>query len=170
MRKYSTGATRNDDSCKNDYEGFISPLFIEAYGNYMHKHRKQADGKLRDSDNWQKGIPQDDYMKSLLRHTLDLWLLHRGYVRYDRDDGHRLTKIELLCAIFFNAQGYAYEELKKKEKPIDDILPKRITPTHLVTWAKEIDEERGYESILTKTLRHIAKKLKETKNTNEKNS
>ena len=114
MREFKTGATRNSAENKNDYEGFLSPLFIEAFGDYMTKHRKQADGKLRDSDNWQKGIPLWSYMKSLLRHTLDLWLLHRGFRRFDRDDGHELTKIEMLCAIFFNAQGYAHELLKRE--------------------------------------------------------
>jgi len=116
MRTFKSGATRNDDTNKPDYEGYINPLFIEAFGEYMLKHQFQADGKKRDSDNWQKGMSFATYMKSLLRHVLDLWLLHRGYEKFDIDDGHKLTKIELLCAIFFNAQGYAHELLKIKYK------------------------------------------------------
>lgn len=107
MRHFNTGATRDSDEAKNDYEGFFSPIVIEAFGDYMTVHRKQADGKLRDSDNWQKGIPQDAYMKSLWRHFLDLWKLHRGY------KSGKITKTEACCAILFNVQGYLYEELKK---------------------------------------------------------
>jgi len=124
MREFKTGATRDDDSYKNDYEGFLSPLFLEAFGNYMTKHRKQADGKLRDSDNWQKGIPLSAYIKSLWRHFLDLWFLHRGYKRFDIKDGHKITKIEALCAIFFNTQGYAHELLKEENKKTNNIKEK----------------------------------------------
>ena len=77
MRYFETGATRNTDATSHDFEGFISPLVISRFGEYMHSHRQQADGKLRDSDNWQKGIPQDSYMKSGWRHFLDWWMGHR---------------------------------------------------------------------------------------------
>lgn len=112
MRQFSTGATRNSDVGKNDYEGFYHPLVIEAFGDYMTKHRKQADGKLRDSDNWQKGIPKDAYMKSLWRHFLDMWFIHRGYERFDSITGEKLTMKEVICAIIFNVQGYLFELLK----------------------------------------------------------
>jgi hypothetical protein len=116
MREFSTGATRNSDTGKNDYEGFLSPLVLEEFGNYMTIHRKQADGKLRDSDNWQKGIPQDAYIKSLWRHFHDLWCLHRGYIRTDKLTGNKISKKEALCAILFNVQGYLFEELRKENK------------------------------------------------------
>ena len=115
MREFTTGATRNVDTGKNDYEGFLSAPVVEAFGNYMTSHRKQADGKLRDSDNWQKGIPKDAYIKSLWRHFLDAWFLHRGYKRIDKQTGEELTMKEVLCAILFNVQGYLYEILKEKE-------------------------------------------------------
>lgn len=73
MRQFDTGATRDVDTGKPDYEAFISPRVIEAYGAYMHFNRMQADGKLRAGDNWQKGIPSDAYMKSGWRHFFDLW-------------------------------------------------------------------------------------------------
>jgi len=110
MRKFETGATRDDDLDKYDYEGFYSPLVVERFGEYMHEHRLQTDGGLRDSDNWQKGIPKDQYMKSELRHVLDLWLHHRGFSKKAVEQD--LEKI--LCAIIFNAQGYLYELLKEK--------------------------------------------------------
>lgn len=107
MRKFETGATRNVDTNKFDYEGFISPNVLQRFAEYMHVNRLQSDGTLRDSDNWQKGIPQDEYMKSMFRHFMTLWLAHRGNPT-DED-------IETsLCALFFNVQGYLHEELKKK--------------------------------------------------------
>jgi len=115
MRTFSSGATRNSEEGKADYEGFYDPLVIEAFGNYMTKHRKQADGKLRDSDNWKKGIPKTAYMKSLLRHVLDVWAIHRGYKRIDKRTGEEISMIEALCAILFNTQGYLFEILKEKE-------------------------------------------------------
>ena len=78
MREFDTGATRDNDTDKPDYEGFLSPLVLEAYAQYMHKNRVQADGATRDSDNWQKGIPRDQYMKSAFRHFMDLWRAHRS--------------------------------------------------------------------------------------------
>lgn len=118
MRVFNTGATRDDDETKNDYEGFLSPLVIEAFGNYMTMHRKQADGKLRDSDNWQKGIPQDVYMKSMWRHFLDVWKVHRGHTI--NKDGHVWDKIECLNALLFNVMGMLHEELKQQEEKHDE--------------------------------------------------
>ncbi|HUW10156.1 MAG TPA: hypothetical protein VM537_10530 [Anaerolineae bacterium] len=104
MREFETGATRDSEDGKHDYEGFLSPLVIERFGQYMHKHRKQADGELRDSDNWQKGIPQDAYIKSAWRHFLDWWMEHRGHESREGVE-------EAICALIFNAQGYLHELL-----------------------------------------------------------
>jgi len=108
IRKFSTGATRDTSTNKYDYEGFLSPIVLKRFCEYMHKHRKQSDGSLRDSDNWQKGIPQDAYMKSGYRHFMDWWFEHRGYKSQDGLE-------EALCALLFNIQGYLYEHLKKNE-------------------------------------------------------
>lgn len=116
MRKFNSGATRDSDINKNDYEGFLDPLVIERYGNYMTKHRKQADGQLRDSDNWKKGIPKDAYIKSAWRHFLDVWAIHRGYKRFDKQRNEEITIDEALCALLFNIMGYLYEILKNKKE------------------------------------------------------
>jgi hypothetical protein len=105
MRQFDTGATRDTDEGKYDYEGFLSPLVLKRFAEYMHKNRVQADGNLRASDNWQKGMPQDAYMKSGFRHFMDWWMGHRGYSAEDTQ--------EALCALLFNVQGYLHEELKK---------------------------------------------------------
>jgi hypothetical protein len=73
----------------------------------MDKHRKQADGELRDGDNWQKGIPKDAYIKSAWRHFLDWWKEHRGYASRDGLD-------EALGALLFNIMGYWHEVLKNR--------------------------------------------------------
>ena len=114
MRKFDTGATRDSDDNKLDYDGFLSPLVIRRYAEYLHKHRTQVDGKKRDSDNWQKGIPLTTYMKSMWRHFIDLWTMHRcddPGIQSDAD------KEEALCAVIFNASGYLHELLK--DTPVD---------------------------------------------------
>ena len=122
MRVFKTGATRNEDKTKPDYEGFLSPLVIERFGQYMNKHRHQADGTMRDSDNWQRGIPFDAYMKSGWRHFFDWWKFHRGLkptnapgVVQDFTPGEELE--ESICALLFNASGYLHEKLKEKRQP-----------------------------------------------------
>jgi len=107
MREHATGGTRNDDTDKYDYEGFLSPLVVERFGEYMHKHRLQADGKVRDSDNWQKGMPLAWYMKSGWRHFFSWWKSHRGLKTEESIE-------DALCALLFNTQGYLHEHLKKK--------------------------------------------------------
>lgn len=108
MRQFETGATRNSDEDKYDYEGFLSPLVLERFAEYMHKHRLQDDGTLRDSDNWQKGIPRDAYMKSGWRHFMDWWMEHRNL-------SSREGLEDALCALMFNIQGYLHEHLKNVE-------------------------------------------------------
>lgn len=107
MRKFESGATRNDDSTKPDYEAFISPIVIKRYGEYMNKHRIQADGSIRAGDNWQKGIPKEAYMKSAWRHFLDWWLWHRGKKGVE-------SLQDALCALMFNTMGYLHETLKNE--------------------------------------------------------
>ena len=71
VRKFESGATRDTDEGKLDFEGFLSPLVLERFARYMHKNRVQSDGSLRDSDNWQNLFGEDHYavcMKSLWRH------------------------------------------------------------------------------------------------------
>ena len=86
------------------YEGFLSPLVLRRYAEYMDSHRTQSDGELRDSDNWQLGIPRDTYMKSMWRHFVALWSGHRGC---PADEDLETA----LCAIVFNASGYLHELL-----------------------------------------------------------
>lgn len=113
MRTFESGAIRDQDADKYDFEAFLSPLVIDAYGAYMHQHRQTRDGQLRDGDNWQKGFGVKVLMKSLWRHFFDLWCLHRGMVRHSPDDGHLVSKQEACCAIMFNVMGYLHEILQQ---------------------------------------------------------
>lgn len=106
-RTFETGATRDSDKGKPDYEGFLSPIVIHRFGTYMLKHTIQSDGKSRSSDNWQKGMPKEQYIKSLYRHVQDMCLEHRGCKSQDGME-------EAICAIIFNAQGYLHELLKER--------------------------------------------------------
>ena len=103
IRTFGSGATRDTDEGKLDWEGFVSPVAMRFFAEYMHKHRHQSDGTLRDADNWQKGMPRRQYMKSLIRHTWDLWLKWRC-PPYNIEG-----LVDLLCAIIFNAQGLLLE-------------------------------------------------------------
>jgi len=109
MRTFGSGATRGADSEKLDYEGFLSPFALQRYCEYLHDHRVQADGQLRDSDNWQKGIPRDVYFKSLLRHVFEAWMAHR-----DKSLDRQLLQ-DAISGIIFNALGYLHEDLKDEE-------------------------------------------------------
>ena len=107
VRLFPSGATRDTDQGKIDPEGFLSPLALEAFFKYMHKHRMQSDGTLRASDNWQKGIPVEAYMKSAWRHFFAVWRGHRGAG----------IAVDDLCALMFNVQGLLHELLKGESTP-----------------------------------------------------
>jgi len=109
MRNYPTGANRSNNIGKPDYEACISPLVLRRYAQHIANYRLQDDGKIRADDNWQKGIPFDDYMKSLVRHVIDAWGMHRGMWLVSRDGG---SLEDTLCAVMFNAMGYLHEALK----------------------------------------------------------
>lgn len=108
VRTFSSGATRDTDQGKFDYEAFLSPLVLERYARYMHFNRHQSDGMLRDGDNWQRGIPIEAYQKSLWRHMMAAWTRWRGW------DQTNLQ--EHLCGVLFNAMGLLHE-LVKAEQP-----------------------------------------------------
>ena len=110
MRTFETGATRDEETDKLDYEGFLSPMVLERFAQYMHQHRIQADGKLRDSDNWMRGIPESAYMKSLLRHIMDVWTHHR----FPITEGPNGDLEDSLCAVLFNTMGLLYEVMKRE--------------------------------------------------------
>lgn len=106
VRTFDTGATRSPLADKPQYEGYLNPLVLKRFGEYMLKHQIQADGQRRDADNWQKGIPSESLMDSKWRHDLDVWLHHRGY-----HDAATEPMQEALCASLFNTMALLLHEL-----------------------------------------------------------
>lgn len=111
LREFESGATRDTESGKLDFEAFFSPRVLLRYAEYMDKHRTRSDGTRREGDDWQKGMPSDVYMKSMLRHLMDVWLFHRGMTEFGRTDNLE----EALCAVVFNAMGYLFNVIEGLE-------------------------------------------------------
>lgn len=128
MRDFEKGATRSDLGNKIQYEGFMSPLTTRRYGEYMRQHQTQEDGKKRASDNWQKGIPDESYMDSILRHMVDVWGIHRKAWLLS-EDGCDFE--DVLCALKFNVDGLLHETVKKRlEKDRVGKLPSVVHIDH----------------------------------------
>lgn len=97
--QFTTGATRSAENLYDPY-GFLNPAVLKLYCEYMERHRVQKDGRTRDSDNWQRGMPSSRAYRSLIRHAFDVWLISRGYKPKSAD----CTDItDALCAVIFNA-------------------------------------------------------------------
>lgn len=111
VARFASGATRDTDEGKLDYEGFLSPLVLRRFAQYMHKHRRQSDGTVRDGDNWQRGMTRKRYRQSLLRHVMELWLVERGAGLETASERDPQDEDEILCAILFNVQGLLLERL-----------------------------------------------------------
>lgn len=109
IRTFETGATRSAVGDKLSYAGFLSPLALKRYAQYMHKHRKQEDGSIRSSRNWRKGIPIEAFQDSMIRHMVDVWLVLEGFPQAASESDME----ELLSAIIFNAQGLLHELIIK---------------------------------------------------------
>lgn len=120
VRTFHTGATRDTSMDKLEPYGFISPIVMYRFSQYMHKHRLQKDGTMRSSDNWQKGIPVSVYIHSLIRHVLDLWMVVSGHsARFDPD----VQNVEeIACAILFNVQGLLHELIQGRD--LDEAIEK----------------------------------------------
>jgi len=126
QRLFDTGATRDTDIDKLDFRGFFSPIVLQRFAQYMHEHRLQSDGTMRASDNWKKTYGKTHYdvcLSSLLRHVIDLWLIHEGFSRRAKE-----TLEDALCAILFNTMAYLFKvltdqyDIKKEDLPGKDII------------------------------------------------
>lgn len=119
IRRWESGATRDTNTDKLDYEGFINPLVLQAFAEYMHKNRFLKDGTIRDSDNWQKGFGEEHLsvcMKSAYRHFMDIWMEHRGLESREGIDN-------AICGLLFNIMAYykkiLYDRLETQKERFD---------------------------------------------------
>jgi len=110
LRIFGSGATRDTAANKHEPWGFTSALVEKRFCAYMHEHRKQSDGNLRDSDNWKRGISLDSYKHSLSRHIQDLRLILEGFPAEATEQDTETV----LCAVLFNVQGMLHETVKKR--------------------------------------------------------
>jgi hypothetical protein len=111
VRGFASGAIRSNDADRIDPEGFMNPLVVERFCEYMKKHRVMADGNLRASDNWQKGMPKETAIKGMFRHFVHLWTRHRDLPVTDPKAAADI--LEDLCAIRFNVDVYMWEIIRK---------------------------------------------------------
>jgi len=107
MRVFKSGAIRDNDKMKLDFDGAISPIVLERFVQYMNDHANTAKG-FRPCDDWQKGVPMSVYRKSFLRHSMEAWKLGRAGAMI----GDAIEN--LLCAVLFNVQGWLHEAIKAR--------------------------------------------------------
>jgi hypothetical protein len=104
---FSTGAYRDSDKDKIDFEGHLSPLALDLHGRYMHKHRFLKDGTVRPSDNWQLGFDDASFLKSGVRHFMAVWRIMRGWPAEESLE-------DALGGLLFNANGLAHQFEKRR--------------------------------------------------------
>ena len=107
-RVFETGAMRDTVEGKLDFEGCLSPTVLERYAQYLLDHSVMPDGSRRSADNWQKGMPMGEYVKSAWRHFHCWWKWWRSVQIADK-----LIE-EAACGILFNVMGWLHEHLKAK--------------------------------------------------------
>jgi hypothetical protein len=142
-RTFATGATRDTAEDKYDPEGFLSPIAIDAYCEYMHRNRYMADGSIRDSDNWQNGMPFNVFMKSLWRHAKDAWTIHRGYRVFRNEKGKRVevTMLDALCGLLFNTFGYLHEYLLTIDDQPTELIERREGQSYRPCGVNNLDQK-----------------------------
>ncbi len=114
-RVFESGADRSSDAGKSHPDRALSPLVLERFAKYMLDHNSTANPP-RSDDQWQLGFPQDSFMESGWRHVHAWWSLHRG-LPVKNEKGQPVTDIqEVLCAVFFNVQGYLHNLLVEEFK------------------------------------------------------
>lgn len=109
IRTFSTGADRDTDEGKIRPAGALNPAVLRRFCEYMLKHSTRSDGTKRSADNWQRGMPPDEFMESLLRHVFTAWDVQRGGTVVE--NGETVTLQDALCGVVFNAFGLLHHDL-----------------------------------------------------------
>ena len=99
---FDSGAIRDTQEGKEDYTETISWRAFKRYAKYMTKMASKYG-----SGNFKKGIPIDNYEKSMLRHV-------QKYMENKYEGGTVETEQDHLAAIVFNVFGIMHEEEGKK--------------------------------------------------------
>jgi len=106
IRKFSTGAIRDNSKNKEEYVETISWTAFRRYSQYM-----SAKAVVYGKGNFKKGIDIDSYEESLLRHITKYLINKYEGGDLEKDQDH-------LSAAVFNLFGIMHEEERaKREKP-----------------------------------------------------
>lgn len=97
IRKFASGAIRDNDENKEDYIETISWTAFKRYAQYM-TSKKSKYG----SGNFKKGIPIESYEQSLVRHL-------QKYLVNKYEDGNLEKEEDHLSAMVFNIFGIMHE-------------------------------------------------------------
>lgn len=99
IRKFETGAVRGSGG-KFDFPEYISAHLLFRYAEHMKKNViKYGAG------NWKKGIPREEYFKSLCRHFFMVFMEETEGIRMEPESDH-------LAALIFNIQGMMIADAK----------------------------------------------------------
>lgn len=101
-RIFKTGAIRDNDAGKEDYINSVSFLALKRYAKYQNE---ACERRGYPKDNWRKGIPIEEYEKSMMRHL-------QKYFSNKYEGTNIEPEIDHLMAAWFNLQGIAHEEEK----------------------------------------------------------
>lgn len=101
-REFDTGALRESDEGKEDYVESVSWLTMRRFALYM-KSNEMKYGR----GNWKKGIPIEEYEKSLMRHL-------QKYLANKYDGANLEPDVDHLAAALFNLSGLIHEQEKQK--------------------------------------------------------
>lgn len=93
ITKFETGAIRDTNEGKEDYIETISWLAMRAYAKYM-----TAKASVYGPGNWRKGIPDEFYERSMMRHI-------QKYLANKYDNANLEPNEDHLCAALFNLFG-----------------------------------------------------------------
>lgn len=104
IRKFTTGAIRDNDSEKEDYIETVSWTAMKRFAQYM-TGKKQKYG----AGNFKKGIPIESYEQSLVRHL-------QKYLENKHEGGIVETEEDHLAAMRFNIDGIMHEEGRIKKQ------------------------------------------------------
>ena len=97
VRKFKSGAIRDNDQDKEDYIETISWTAFKRYAEYMTgKKKKYGTG------NFKKGIPIESYEQSLVRHL-------QKYLANKYENGQDEVLEDHLSAMVFNLFGIMHE-------------------------------------------------------------
>ncbi len=105
IRKFTSGAIRDNDETKEDYIETISWTAMKRYAQYMTGKKKKYG-----AGNFKKGIIDSSYEQSTLRHV-------QKYLSNKYELGNCEKEEDHLSAILFNVFGLIHnEEMRKTNK------------------------------------------------------